>query len=98
MRRPTTITDVGGVLVGSAHPIVVQSMTNTDTAAVAATAAQVRALHAAGSDLVRVTVNNAAAAAAVPHIVPQVDVPGIGDFLYNGHFVLTKDPASSRAP
>src|SRR5881398_3744743 len=97
MRRPTTITGVGGVLVGSAHPIVVQSMTNTDTADVAATAAQVRALHAAGSELVRVTVNNEAAAEAVPHIVAQVDVPVIGDFHYNGHLLLTKYPACARA-
>src|SRR5438067_2475185 len=97
MRRPTSITDVGGVLVGSAHPIVVQSMTNTDTADVAATAAQVRALHAAGSELVRVTVNNEAAAEAVPHIVAQVDVPVIGDFHYNGHLLLTKYPACARA-
>ena len=83
--------------VGSAHPIVVQSMTNTDTADVAATAAQVRALHAAGSELVRVTVNNEAAAEAVPHIVAQVDVPVIGDFHYNGHLLLTKYPACARA-
>ncbi len=83
--------------VGSAHPIVVQSMTNTDTADIAATAAQVRALHAAGSELVRVTVNNEAAAEAVPHIVAQVDVPVIGDFHYNGHLLLTKYPACARA-
>src|SRR5947209_2980951 len=72
-------------------------MTNTDTADVAATAAQVRALHAAGSELVRVTVNNEAAAEAVPHIVAQVDVPVIGDFHYNGHLLLTKYPACGRA-
>jgi len=72
-------------------------MTNTDTADVAATAAQVRALHAAGSELVRVTVNNEAAAEAVPHIVAQVDVPVIGDFHYNGHLLLTKYPACARA-
>ena len=82
---------------GSAHPIVVQSMTNTDTADAAATAAQVRALHAAGSELVRVTVNNDAAARAVPDIVEQVDVPVIGDFHYNGHLLLTKYPACARA-
>jgi (E)-4-hydroxy-3-methylbut-2-enyl-diphosphate synthase len=87
---------VGGVPVGSAHPIVVQSMTNTDTADVAATVAQVRALHAAGSELVRVTVNNDAAARAVPDIVAQVDVPVIGDFHYNGHLLLTKYPACAR--
>ncbi len=97
MRRPTIITDVGGVLVGSAHPIVVQSMTNTDTADVAATAAQVRALHAAGSELVRVTVNTDEAARAVPAIVAEVDVPVIGDFHYNGHLLLTKYPACARA-
>ena len=84
--------DVGGVKVGGAHPIVVQSMTNTDTADVNATVAQVRALHEAGSELVRVTVNNEAAAAAVPRIVEQVDVPIIGDFHYNGHLLLTKYP------
>jgi len=88
---------VGGVLVGSTHPIVVQSMTNTDTADVAATVAQVRALHQAGSELVRVTVNNDAAARAVPDIVDQVDVPVIGDFHYNGHLLLTKYPACARA-
>jgi (E)-4-hydroxy-3-methylbut-2-enyl-diphosphate synthase len=88
---------VGGVPVGSAHPIVVQSMTNTDTADVAATVAQVRALHRAGSELVRVTVNNDAAARAVPDIVAQVDVPVIGDFHYNGHLLLTKYPACARA-
>ena len=88
---------VGGVAVGSAHPIVVQSMTNTDTADVAATASQVRALHAAGSELVRVTVNNDDAARAVPAIVAQVDVPVIGDFHYNGHLLLTKYPDCARA-
>ena len=82
---------------GSAHPIVVQSMTNTDTADAAATAAQVRALHAAGSELVRVTVNTDEAARAVPTIVAEVDVPVIGDFHYNGHLLLTKYPACARA-
>ncbi|MGH7606476.1 MAG: flavodoxin-dependent (E)-4-hydroxy-3-methylbut-2-enyl-diphosphate synthase [Gemmatimonadales bacterium] len=96
-RRPTVTVDVGGVPVGGAHPIVVQSMTNTDTADVAATVAQVRALHAAGSELVRVTVNNDAAARAVADIVAQVDVPVIGDFHYNGHLLLTKYPACARA-
>ena len=96
-RRPTVTVDVGGVAVGSTHPIVVQSMTNTDTADVAATVAQVRALHQAGSELVRVTVNNDAAARAVPDIVAQVDVPVIGDFHYNGHLLLTKYPACARA-
>jgi (E)-4-hydroxy-3-methylbut-2-enyl-diphosphate synthase len=88
---------VGGVRVGSAHPIVVQSMTNTDTADVAATVAQVRALHQAGSELVRVTVNNDAAAQAVPDIVAQVEVPVIGDFHYNGHLLLTKYPGCAAA-
>ena len=82
--------DVGGVKVGGTHPIVVQSMTNTDTADVDATAGQVRALHDAGSELVRVTVNNEAAAEAVPDIVAGVSVPVIGDFHYNGHLLLTK--------
>jgi (E)-4-hydroxy-3-methylbut-2-enyl-diphosphate synthase len=89
--------DVGGVAVGSTHPIVVQSMTNTDTADVAATVAQVRALHQAGSEIVRVTVNNDAAARAVSDIVGQVDVPVIGDFHYNGHLLLTKYPDCARA-
>jgi (E)-4-hydroxy-3-methylbut-2-enyl-diphosphate synthase len=88
---------VGGVMVGSAHPIVVQSMTNTDTADAAATAAQVRALHAAGSELVRVTVNTDEAARAVAAIVAEVDVPVIGDFHYNGHLLLAKYPACARA-
>ncbi|HUC39937.1 MAG TPA: flavodoxin-dependent (E)-4-hydroxy-3-methylbut-2-enyl-diphosphate synthase, partial [Gemmatimonadales bacterium] len=96
-RRPTVVVDIGGVKVGSAHPIVVQSMTNTDTADAVATAAQVRALHAAGSELVRVTVNTDEAARAVPAIVAEVDVPVIGDFHYNGHLLLTKYPACARA-
>jgi len=96
-RRKTVSVDVGGVAVGNARPIVVQSMTNTDTADVDGTVAQVRALHAAGSELVRVTVNTEAAARAVPDIVSQVDVPVIGDFHYNGHVLLTKYPACARA-
>ena len=96
-RRKTVLVDVGGVKVGSQHPIVVQSMTNTDTADVDATVAQVRALHAAGSELVRVTVNTEAAARAVPEIVEQVDAPVIGDFHYNGHVLLTKFPDCARA-
>ena len=88
---------MGGVPVGSAHPIVVQSMTNTDTTDAAATATQVRALHAAGSELVRVTVNTDEAARAVPAIVAGVDVPVIGDFHYNGHLLLTKYPECARA-
>jgi (E)-4-hydroxy-3-methylbut-2-enyl-diphosphate synthase len=97
VRRKTVTVEVGGVAVGSAHPVVVQSMTNTDTADVAATAAQVRALHAAGSELVRVTVNTEEAARAVPDIVREVDVPVVGDFHYNGHLLLTRHPACARA-
>jgi len=96
-RRGTVVVDVGGVKVGGAHPIVVQSMTNTDTADVGATAAQTRALHDAGSELVRVTVNNEAAAEAVPDIVARVGVPVIGDFHYNGHLLLTKYPKCAAA-
>jgi (E)-4-hydroxy-3-methylbut-2-enyl-diphosphate synthase len=96
-RRETVTVRVGGVPVGRAHPIVVQSMTNTDTADIAGTVAQVRALHEAGSELVRVTVNNDAAARAVPAIVADVDAPIIGDFHYNGHLLLTKYPACARA-
>ena len=91
------LVDVGGVEVGSERPIVVQSMTNTDTADIAGTVAQVNALHAAGSELVRVTVNNDAAARAVPEIVKQVQAPVIGDFHYNGHVLLTKYPACAKA-
>jgi (E)-4-hydroxy-3-methylbut-2-enyl-diphosphate synthase len=101
-RRHSTVVDVGGVKVGGAHPIVVQSMTNTDTADVEATAQQVAALAAAGSELVRVTVNNEAAAAAVPRIVERLaaldaTVPVIGDFHYNGHLLLTRYPACAAA-
>jgi (E)-4-hydroxy-3-methylbut-2-enyl-diphosphate synthase len=100
LRRPTVSVDVGGVLVGSAHPIVVQSMTNTDTADADATAIQVARLAHAGSQLVRVTVNTEAAAAAVPEIVAKlhglgVDVPIIGDFHYNGHLLLVKYPETA---
>ena len=91
------LVDVGGVKVGSERPIVVQSMTNTDTADIAGTVAQVNALHAAGSELVRVTVNNDAAAQAVPEIVKQVQAPVIGDFHYNGHVLLTKYPECAKA-
>lgn len=87
---------------GSAHPIVVQSMTNTDTADVAATVRQVTDLASAGSELVRVTVNNEESAAAVPAIVDRlqdmgVAVPIIGDFHYNGHLLLAKYPDCARA-
>jgi (E)-4-hydroxy-3-methylbut-2-enyl-diphosphate synthase len=89
--------DVGGVLVGSAHPVVVQSMTNTDTADADATAIQVARLAHAGSQLVRVTVNTEAAAAAVPDSLRKlrdlgVGVPVIGDFHYNGHKLLVAYP------
>ncbi len=101
-RRTTTLVDVGGVLVGGAEPIVVQSMTNTDTADADATAIQVARLAHAGSQLVRITVNNDAAAAAVPTIVAKlhdlgVFVPIIGDFHYNGHKLLIDHPAAARA-
>ena len=100
-RRHTVTTLVGGVPVGSSHPVVVQSMTNTDTADPVATAAQVVALARAGSQLVRVTVNNEEAAAAVPEIARRVadagvDVPIIGDFHYNGHLLLAKYPECAR--
>ncbi len=101
-RRPTISVDVGGVLVGSAHPIVVQSMTNTDTADADATAVQVARLAHAGSQLVRVTVNTEAAAAAVPEMVRKVrglglDVPIVGDFHYNGHLLLAAYPETAAA-
>jgi (E)-4-hydroxy-3-methylbut-2-enyl-diphosphate synthase len=95
--------DVGGVLVGSAHPIVVQSMTNTDTADPDATAIQVARLAHAGSQLVRVTVNTEEAAAAVPEMMRKlrdelgVDVPVIGDFHYNGHKLLVEYPEMAKA-
>jgi (E)-4-hydroxy-3-methylbut-2-enyl-diphosphate synthase len=101
-RRKTPTVRIGGVPVGSAHPIVVQSMTNTDTADARATAEQACALAKAGSELVRVTVNNEEAAAAVPVITAFLDqwgmnVPIIGDFHYNGHLLLTKFPDCARA-
>jgi (E)-4-hydroxy-3-methylbut-2-enyl-diphosphate synthase len=100
-RRKTVTVLVGGVRVGSDAPIVVQSMTNTDTADIPSTVQQVAALARAGSELVRVTVNNEEAAEAVPHIVEQLDkqgvrVPIIGDFHYNGHQLLKKYPACAR--
>src|ERR1700747_1211574 len=100
-RRKTVTAVVGGVRVGSDAPIVVQSMTNTDPADVASTVQQVAALARAGSELVRVTVNNDEAAAAVPRIVEELDkqgihVPIIGDFHYNGHVLLTKYPECAR--
>ncbi len=102
LRRATTTVDIGGVLVGSGHPIVVQSMTNTDTADADATAIQVAQLAHAGSELVRITVNTDAAAQAVPVIRDKLDklgvgVPIIGDFHYNGHLLLTKYPDCAAA-
>jgi len=102
MRRRSVAVDVGGVMVGGAHPVVVQSMTNTDTADVEGTVRQVAALWRAGSEIVRVTVNNEEAAAAVPRIVDGllargVQVPIVGDFHYNGHLLLTKYPECAEA-
>ena len=101
-RHATVSVDVGGVLVGAAHPVVVQSMTNTDTADADATAIQVARLAHAGSQLVRVTVNTDEAAAAVPEMVRKVrglgvDVPIIGDFHYNGHKLLADYPEMAAA-
>ena len=101
-RRRTVTANVGSVQIGSGHPVVIQSMTNTDTADVESTVSQVAALTEAGSQLVRVTVNNDEAAAAVPEIVRRLsdigcDVPVIGDFHYNGHLLLTKYPECARA-
>ena len=101
-RRTSVSVDIGGVAVGGGAPIVVQSMTNTDTADIAATVAQVAALARAGSELVRITVDRNDAAAAVPHIKEQllargVDVPIIGDFHYIGHKLLAEYPACAEA-
>jgi (E)-4-hydroxy-3-methylbut-2-enyl-diphosphate synthase len=101
-RREAVVVDVGGVKVGGNHPIVVQSMTNTDTVDVPGTVNQVMALARAGSELVRVTVNTDQAAAALPRIVDTLDkfgvrVPIIGDFHYNGHILLKKYPECARA-
>lgn len=101
-RRKSLVADVGGVKVGGDHPIVVQSMTNTDTADVTSTVNQVMALAQAGSELVRVTVNTDEAARAVPKVVETlklfgVRVPIVGDFHYNGHLLLKKYPECARA-
>src|SRR5579862_3359776 len=101
-RRASVAVKIGNVWVGGDHPIVVQSMTNTDTADTASTVNQVMALAQAGSELVRVTVNTEAAAQAVPKIVDTLDkfgvrVPIIGDFHYNGHILLRKYPECARA-
>ena len=101
-RRRSIATVVGGVRVGGDAPIVVQSMTNTDTADIGSTVAQVRALAKAGSEIVRVTVNTDEAAAAVPHIRDRlaqagVTVPLVGDFHFNGHKLLKAHPACAEA-
>jgi len=101
-RRKTPTVRIGQVKVGWEVPVVVQSMTNTDTADVQGTIEQVAALAMAGSEIVRVTVNNEEAAAAVPHVVEGLDkrgitVPIVGDFHYNGHILLKKYPATARA-
>jgi len=101
-RRKSVTCAIGSVRVGSDAPVVVQSMTNTDTADIPGTVNQVAALARAGSELVRVTVNNEDAAAAVPHIVEKlakqnIHVPIIGDFHYNGHLLLKKYPACAQA-
>ncbi len=101
-RRVSRAVRVGGVVIGGGAPIVVQSMTNTDTADVAATVAQVAELARAGSELVRITVNTAEAAAAVPRIRERLDltgcrVPLVGDFHFNGHKLLTQHPDCARS-
>ena len=101
-RRQAVSVMVGGVVVGPDAPVVVQSMTNTDTADVESTVQQIAALARAGSELVRVTVNNDAAAKAVPYIVDGIrakgwETPIIGDFHYNGHQLLKKFPATAEA-
>src|ERR1700755_293638 len=101
-RRMSVPVDVGGVAVGGGAPVVVQSMTNTDTADIAGTTAQVAALARAGSEIVRITVDRNEAAAAVPHIKEKllkmgVDVPLVGDFHYIGHKLLAAHPACAEA-
>jgi len=101
-RRITHAVDIGGVKVGGGQPVVVQSMTNTDTADIAASVKQVADLWRAGSELVRLTVNNPESAAAIPRIREKLDmmgvpVPLIGDFHYNGHTLLTGEPACAEA-
>ncbi|HYM81026.1 MAG TPA: flavodoxin-dependent (E)-4-hydroxy-3-methylbut-2-enyl-diphosphate synthase, partial [Candidatus Limnocylindria bacterium] len=101
-RRPSVTCRVGSVPVGGSHPVVVQSMTNTDTEDAAATAAQIQILADAGSELVRITVNTRAAAAAVPEIKRRVadlgvTAPIVGDFHYNGHLLLAEYPDCAAA-
>ena len=101
-RRPSQRVLVGKVMLGGGAPVVVQSMTNTDTADIEATTRQVYELAEAGSELVRITVNTPEAAAAVPQIRSRLDnmgcdVPLIGDFHYNGHRLLTEFPGCAQA-
>jgi len=101
-RRRTVTVNVGGVPIGGDHPIVIQSMTNTDTADVDATVRQIQELADAGSEIVRITVNNEDAARAVPHIVERLrdagyTTPIVGDFHYNGHILLPRFPAMARS-
>src|ERR1700743_3809006 len=101
-RRKTVTVNVGGIRVGSDAPVVVQSMTNTDTADIESTVQQIAALARAGSELVRITVNNDDAAKAVPYIVEDIqkkgwNTPIVGDFHYNGHILLRKYPDCARA-
>src|SRR5580698_4186036 len=101
-RRKSASVTIGKVHVGSSYPVVVQSMTNTDTADVESTVQQCAALARAGSEMIRVTVNNDEAAKGVPHIVEQLakkgwNVPIIGDFHYNGHLLLRKYPDCARS-
>ncbi|MEM9359390.1 MAG: flavodoxin-dependent (E)-4-hydroxy-3-methylbut-2-enyl-diphosphate synthase, partial [Pseudomonadota bacterium] len=100
-RHKTIAVDVGGVTVGGDAPVVVQSMTNTDTADINRTVQQISALARAGSELVRITVDRDEAAKAVPHIRErldkiQVDVPIVGDFHYIGHKLLAENPACAE--
>jgi len=97
-----TTVDIDGIIIGGSAPICVQSMTNTDTADIEATVTQITELARAGSELVRLTVNNEAAAEAVPRIRDQlralgISVPLIGDFHYNGHKLLSRYPACAEA-
>ncbi|WP_454831491.1 flavodoxin-dependent (E)-4-hydroxy-3-methylbut-2-enyl-diphosphate synthase [Pseudoxanthomonas wuyuanensis] len=101
-RRITQTVQIGGALLGGGHPVVVQSMTNTDTADIASSVRQVAELWRAGSELVRLTVNNPESAAAIPRIREKLDmmgvpVPLIGDFHYNGHQLLAGEPACAQA-
>ncbi|REJ36121.1 MAG: 4-hydroxy-3-methylbut-2-en-1-yl diphosphate synthase [Bacillota bacterium] len=101
-RRKTVTVNVGGVPIGGDHPIVIQSMTNTDTADVDATVRQIKELAAAGSEIVRITVNNEDAAKAVPYIVERLRADGcttpiVGDFHYNGHILLSRYPEMAKS-